>query len=82
MNMHILSFEPGAMRLYRNARPEHGAYILSGQGVYSLDNPVDPGEKATTSLWELIPCRPDTAWVVAKHSATSIPKIANRDVEI
>ncbi len=32
MNMHILSFAPCQPRLYRNSRPEHGAYILSGQG--------------------------------------------------
>lgn len=77
MNMHILSFEPGASHGYIETHVrEHGAYILSGRGVYNLDNQWIPVKKATTSLWELIPCRPDTAWVVAKHSATSIPKIA------
>lgn len=75
MNMHILSFEPGASHGYIETHvQEHGAYILSGQGVYNLDNNWVPVKKATTSSWALIPCRPDTVWVVAKHSATSTPK--------
>lgn len=33
MNMHILSFEPGASHGYIETHvQEHGAYILSGQG--------------------------------------------------
>lgn len=61
MNMHILSFEPGASHGYIETHvQEHGAYILSGQGVYNLDNNWVPVKKATTSSWALIPCRPDT----------------------
>lgn len=34
MNMHILSFAPGASHGYIETHvQEHGAYILSGQGV-------------------------------------------------
>ena len=48
MNMHILSFAPGASHGYIETHvQEHGAYILSGQGVYNLDNnwiPVKKGD--------------------------------------
>lgn len=38
MNMHILSFAPGASHGYIETHvQEHGAYILSGQGVYNLE---------------------------------------------
>jgi (S)-ureidoglycine aminohydrolase len=56
MNMHILSFEPGASHGYIETHvQEHGAYILSGQGVYNLDNNWVPVKKAITSLWARIP---------------------------
>lgn len=39
MNFHILSFEPGASHGYIETHyQEHGAYLLSGQGAYNLDN--------------------------------------------
>ncbi|MBW9849321.1 (S)-ureidoglycine aminohydrolase, partial [Escherichia coli] len=39
MNMHILSFAPGASNGYIETHvQEHGADILSGQGVYNCDN--------------------------------------------
>ena len=48
MNMHILSFAPGASHGYIETHvQEHGAYILSGAGVYNLDNewmPVKQGD--------------------------------------
>ena len=48
MNMHILTFAPGASHGYIETHvQEHGAYILSGQGVYNLDNnwvPVQKGD--------------------------------------
>ena len=48
MNIHILSFEPGASHGYIETHvQEHGAYILSGRGMYNLDNewmPVDKGD--------------------------------------
>lgn len=46
MNLHILSFEPGASHAYIETHfQEHGAYLLSGQGMYNLDNEWYPVEK-------------------------------------
>ena len=46
MNMHILSFEPGASHGYIEPHiQEHGAYILSGAGMYNLDNEWIPVKK-------------------------------------
>ncbi|MGX7092688.1 (S)-ureidoglycine aminohydrolase [Hutsoniella sourekii] len=46
MNIHILSFEPGASHGYIETHyQEHGAYLLSGQGMYNLDNEWFPVEK-------------------------------------
>lgn len=46
MNMHILSFEPGASHGYIETHvQEHGAYILSGAGMYNLDNEWVPVKK-------------------------------------
>lgn len=39
MNMHILSFDPGASHnIVETHVQEHGAYIYEGQGTYNLDN--------------------------------------------
>lgn len=46
MNFHILSFEPGASHSYVETHvQEHGAYLLSGKGMYLLDNEWVPVEK-------------------------------------
>lgn len=46
MNMHILSFEPGSSHGYIETHyQEHGAYLLSGKGMYNLDNDWYPVEK-------------------------------------
>lgn len=46
MNFHILSFEPGASHGYIETHyQEHGAYLLSGQGMYNLDNQWYPVQK-------------------------------------
>lgn len=46
MNIHILCFEPGGCHPFIETHyQEHGAYILSGQGVYNLDNEWIPVEK-------------------------------------
>ncbi|HHT14956.1 MAG: (S)-ureidoglycine aminohydrolase [Christensenellales bacterium] len=46
MNMHILSFAPGASHGYVETHyQEHGAYVLSGQGMYNLNNKWYPVEK-------------------------------------
>lgn len=46
MNMHVLEFQPGASHGYVETHyQEHGAYLLSGQGMYNLDNEWYPVEK-------------------------------------
>ncbi len=46
MNMHILSFDPGASHGYVETHvQEHGAYILSGRGMYNLGNDWMPVQK-------------------------------------
>lgn len=46
MNFHILSFQPGASHGYIETHyQEHGAYLLSGKGMYNLDNNWYPVEK-------------------------------------
>ncbi len=46
MNLHILTFKPGASHAYVETHfQEHGAYLLSGQGMYNLDNKWYPVEK-------------------------------------
>jgi len=46
MNMHILEFQPGASHGYIETHyQEHGAYLLSGKGMYNLDNEWFPVEK-------------------------------------
>lgn len=60
MNMHILSFEPGASHGYIETHVGNMALISFPAGVYNLDNNWVPVKKATTSSWALIPCRPDT----------------------
>lgn len=46
MNFHILSFEPGGSHGYIETHvQEHGAYLLSGKGMYNLDNEWMPVEK-------------------------------------
>ncbi|MBU2702479.1 (S)-ureidoglycine aminohydrolase [Sporomusaceae bacterium BoRhaA] len=45
-NFHILSFKPGASHGYVETHiQEHGAYCLSGQGMYNLDNDWVPVQK-------------------------------------
>ncbi len=52
MNMHILSFAPSASHGYIETHvQEHGAYILSGQGVYNLDNNWIPVKKRRLHLY-------------------------------
>lgn len=46
MNFHILSFRPGASHGYIETHvQEHGAYVLTGQGMYNLDNTWMPVKK-------------------------------------
>lgn len=46
MNMHILSFDPGASHnICETHVQEHGAYIYEGEGMYILDNKWIPVKK-------------------------------------
>lgn len=46
MNFHILTFYPGACHPFVETHvQEHGAYLLSGEGVYNLDNEWIPVKK-------------------------------------
>ncbi|MDI5788643.1 cupin domain-containing protein [Bacillus licheniformis] len=69
MNIHILSFEPGASHGYIETHvQEHGAYILSGRGVYNLDNEWMPVDKGDYILWELIRRKQPMQLVWMNHS--------------
>lgn len=46
MNFHILTFYPGACHPFIETHvQEHGAYLLSGEGMYNLDNKWIPVKK-------------------------------------
>lgn len=82
MNMHILSFEPGASHGYIETHvQEHGAYILSGQGVYNLDNewiPVKKGDYIFMGAYSL-----QAGYGVGGETFSYIySKDCHRDVEI
>ncbi|SJZ52239.1 (S)-ureidoglycine aminohydrolase [Pilibacter termitis] len=60
MNFHILSFAPGASHGYIETHvQEHGALLLSGQGMYNLDNdwvPVQKGDYIFMGAYSLQAC--------------------------
>lgn len=79
-NMHILSFEPGAGHGYVETHyQEHGAYLLSGEGMYNLDNkwyPVEAGDYIYMGSYV-----PQCAYAVGRGEplAYIYSKDANRD---
>ncbi|MGP4115538.1 (S)-ureidoglycine aminohydrolase [Levilactobacillus zymae] len=83
MNMHILSFEPGASHAYIETHyQEHGAYLISGEGMYNLDNgwyPVEKGDYLYMGSYS-----PQAAYAVGRDEplAYVYSKDANRDPEI
>ncbi|MDO5028829.1 MAG: (S)-ureidoglycine aminohydrolase [Bacillota bacterium] len=83
MNFHILSFEPGASHGYIETHiQEHGALLLSGQGMYNLDNnwyPVEKGDYIFMGAY----C-PQAAYAVGKDEPLTYiySKDCNRDSEI
>lgn len=83
MNFHILSFQPGASHGYIETHfQEHGALILSGQGMYNLDNnwyPVKKGDYLFMGAY----C-PQAAYAVGRDEPLTYvySKDCNRDVEI
>ena len=83
MNFHILSFKPGASHGYIETHvQEHGAYILSGQGMYNLDNnwiPVKKGDYLFMGAYS-----PQAAYAVGRDEPLTYvySKDCNRDVQI
>lgn len=57
MNFHILAFKPGASHGYLETHiQEHGAYVISGMGMYNLDNewmPVKKGDYLFMSAYSI-----------------------------
>lgn len=83
MNFHILSFRPGASHGYIETHiQEHGAYVLSGQGMYCLDEqwlPVQQGDYLFMGAY----C-PQAAYAVGREVpfAYLYSKDCNRDVTL
>ncbi|WP_105988688.1 (S)-ureidoglycine aminohydrolase [Staphylococcus simulans] len=83
MNIHILSFEPGASHGYVETHvQEHGAYVLSGRGMYNLDNewlPVDKGDYIFMGAYA-----PQATYAIGLEEpfAYIYSKDANRDIEL
>ncbi|PSW19832.1 (S)-ureidoglycine aminohydrolase [Photobacterium sanctipauli] len=83
MNFHILTFKPGACHGYIETHvQEHGAYVLSGEGVYNFDNnwiPVKKGDYLFMAAYS-----PQACYAVGRDESFSYiySKDCNRDVEI
>ncbi len=82
MNMHILSFDPGGCHPFVETHvQEHGAYILSGEGLYWMDDRW-LGIKKDDFMW-FGPFCPQCAYGVGNESFTYIySKDCNRDVSL
>ena len=82
MNMHILSFDPGASHSITETHvQEHGMYILSGEGMYLLDK-TWMGIKKDDFVWFGAYC-PQCSYGVGREPFAYIySKDCNRDVEI
>lgn len=80
MNMHILSFEPGGCHPFVETHvQEHGAYILSGEGMYLMDD-TWLGIKKEDFMW-FGPYCPQCAYGVGREPFSYIySKDCNRDV--
>lgn len=83
MNMHILSFKPGACHGYIETHyQEHGAYIYSGEGMYALEDqwiPVKKGDYLYMGAY----C-PQACYAVGRDEelAYIYSKDCNRDVTL
>lgn len=83
MNFHILSFETGGSHGYIETHyQEHGAILLSGEGMYNLDNnwmPVKKGDYIFMGAYNLQAC-----YSVGRKAPLSYlySKDCNRDVEL
>ncbi len=79
MNFHILTFYPGACHPFVETHvQEHGAYLLSGEGVYNLDNEWIPVKK-DDYIW-FGPYVPQCCYGVGRENLSYIySKDCNRD---
>ncbi|WP_413111536.1 (S)-ureidoglycine aminohydrolase [Thaumasiovibrio sp. DFM-14] len=83
MNFHILTFDPGACHGYIETHvQEHGALILTGEGVYNLDNnwiPVKKGDYLFMAAYT-----PQACYASGRGEPLSYiySKDCNRDVDI
>lgn len=82
MNFHILSFDPGASHsIIETHVQEHGAYLLSGEGMYNLDNKWVPVKKGDYIF--MGPYVPQACYAVGRDSLTYIySKDCNRDASL
>lgn len=82
MNMHILSFEPGGCHSFVETHvQEHGAYILSGEGMYIMENEWLPIRK-DDFMW-FGPYVPQGSYGVGREPFAYIySKDCNRDVSL
>lgn len=83
MNFHMLSFRPGACHGYIETHvQEHGALVLSGEGMYRLDDiwtPVQKGDYIFMGAYS-----PQAAYGIGREEAFSYlySKDCNRDEDI
>lgn len=82
MNMHILTFSsPGSHPFVETHVQEHGAYILSGEGLYNLDNEWIPVKKGDY-IW-FGPFVPQAVYSVGREQLSYVySKDCNRDVKL
>lgn len=82
MNMHILTFQPGGCHPFIETHvQEHGAYLMSGEGVYNLDNEWIPVKKGDF-IW-MGPYVQQATYAVGQEPLSYIySKDCNRDADI
>lgn len=82
MNMHVLTFEPGGSHPFIETHvQEHGAYLLTGEGVYYLDNRWIPVKKGDY-IW-FGPYVPQAVYCTGREKLSYIySKDCNRDVRL
>jgi (S)-ureidoglycine aminohydrolase len=82
MNFHILSFDPAASHPFIETHvQEHGAYLLSGEGMYNLDNEWIPVKKGDYIF--MGPYVHQAAYAVGREPLAYVySKDCNRDPEL
>ncbi|WP_059104588.1 (S)-ureidoglycine aminohydrolase [Shouchella shacheensis] len=82
MNVHILLFYPGASHPFVETHvQEHGAYLLSGEGMYLLDGEWIPVKKEDYIFFG--PYCPQAAYAVGREPLAYVySKDCNRDVAL